>query len=354
MSNDPILVESGGLRGDWILMRTVETILVIVLLVTVLTTMLFATWPSVRRSSSADLRKVALSTLQTLDIDNTLGETVFKPTNDSAWANLQIALSSCLPPNIVYNLTVYQITNGSSTDLYSPINSISNSENLGESTDATSYLVTQNATFSLTQQKIDGTSGGTLYMLNCSDASGWWITGYSGQSLARDLYGLLSPYFQQTVVIQNTTQLGQILNGTALQNETLLNAVVCNVFGEVVPIPQGYYTSANVGYDPVESSYARYCHTLGQRVRQYNWTWVSIVGWPLYYVSNTAYFQYTQNTYGIFGVNKVGQAGRTAFLQGLDNQGYSFTTSEGVGSQSVVSGSMIALNSIFSGKPPTL
>lgn len=100
--------------------------------------------------------------------------------------------------------------------------------------------------------------------------------------------------------------------------------MVCNVFGEVVPIPQGYYTSVNVGYDDGNKSYARFCHTLGQKVRQYNWTWVSIVGYPLHYVSNTAYFADSQNTYGIYGVKETGPAGRTAFLQGLDNQPYSY------------------------------
>lgn len=318
------------------MMRTVETILVVMLLIAALTTSLFATWPSLRHASSQDLRRIALTTLETLDADNSLSETVFKPSNDPAWSDLQIALAGCLPPNVVYNLTVYQILSGSSTELYNPVNSISNSKTLGESTDTASYLVTYNATFSGAPEKIGGTSGGTLYILNCSDASGWWITGYTGQSLAQDLLNLLSQYFQKAVVVQNTAQLGQILNGTALQNETLLNAVVCNVFGEVVPIPQGYYTSANVGYDPVNSSYARYCYTLGQRVRQYNWTWVSIVGWPLYYVSNTAYFASTQNTYGIYGMNRVGQAGRTAFLQGLDNQSYFFRTDSGIGPGEIV------------------
>lgn len=322
-------------------MRTVETILVVMLLMAALTTSLFATWPSLRNASSQDLRRIALTTLETLDADNSLSETVFKPSNDSAWGDLQIALASCLPPNVVYNLTVYQILNqilnSSSTELYSPINSISNSKSLGESTDTASYLVTYNV-FNATPGKIGGTYGGTLYMLNCSDASGWWITGYTGQSLAQDLLNLLSQYFQKTVVVQNTAQLGQILNNTALQNETLRNAVVCNVFGEVVPIPQGYYMSANVGYDPdpVEFPYARYCYTLGQKVREYNWTWVSIVGWPLYYVSNTAYFASTQNNYGIYGVNQVGSAGRTAFLQGLDNQTYSYNTTSGVGPGRVV------------------
>jgi hypothetical protein len=326
------------------MMRTVETILVVILLITALTASLFATWPSLRNVSSNDLRRIALTTLETLDADNSLSETVFRSSDDPAWNSLQVALSSCLPPNMVYNLTVYQIQSGTSVELYSPVNSISNSKDLGESTDAASYLVTHNATFSVTPGKIGGTYGGTLYILNCSDSSGWWITGYTGQSLAQDLLNLLSQYFQRTIIVQNTAQLGQILNGTALQNETLPNAVVCNVFGEAVPVPQGYYTSANVGYDPINLSYARYCHTLGGKVRLYNWTWVSIVGYPLYYVSNTAYFAGIQNTYGIYGVNKVGPAGRTAFLQGLDNQSYSFVPGSDIGPEVVVNLTSEALN----------
>ena len=106
--------------------------------------------------------------------------------------------------------------------------------------------------------------------MNCSDSNGWWITGYTAHTLAEDLYKLLAPYFQATIMVQNTTQLGQLLNGTSLQNETLRNAVVINTFGETVPIPVGYYTGLGVGYDSIENSYARYCYTLGQKVQQYN------------------------------------------------------------------------------------
>lgn len=314
-------------------MRTFETILVVIIMITALTASLFAAWPSLRRVSTNDLRRIALTTLEVLDADHNLSETVFKPSSDSAWGDLQVALSSCLPSNMVYNLTVYEIQDSSETELYLPINSISNAKSLGVNTDAASYLVTANATFSMTPEKIGGTYGGTLYILNCSDSHGWWITGYSAQSLAQDVLNLLSPYFQKTIVVQNTTQFGQVLNGTALQNETLQNAVICNVFGEVVPIPQGYYTSVNVGYDSGNSSYARFCHTLGLRVHSYNWTWVSIVGYPLYYVSNTAYFASTENGFGIYGVKNVGPAGRTAFLQGLANKTYSYnsTSDYGVG-----------------------
>jgi hypothetical protein len=237
---------------------------------------------------------------------------------------------------MIYNLTIYEVavTQGR---IYNPIASISNAESLGIGSDAASYLTaSSNVTFNVTPEKIgEHGGGGTLYILNCSDANGWWITGYTAQKLADDLYNLLSPYFQTTVMVQDTTQLSQILNGTSLQGETLQNAVVINTFGETVPIPAGYYSSTDVGYDATRSSYARYCHTLGLRVRQYNWTWASIVGWPMYYVSNTATFSNSQNNWGIYGMVQVSSYGFQAFLQGLDNQPYSYSSSQ-TGSPGVV------------------
>ena len=62
-----------------------------------------------------------------------------------------------------------------------------------------------------------------------------------------------------------------------------------------------------------------------KRFSDYNWTWVSIVGYPLYYVSNTGLFPNSQNTWGIIWKwKKVGPAGLNAFLEGLDNQPYSY------------------------------
>jgi hypothetical protein len=121
-------------------------------------------------------------------------------------------------------------------------------------------------------------------------------------------------------MVQNTTDLGKILNGTSLQGETVQNAVVINTFGEAVPIPAGYY--ATQGYDSQAQSYAKYCYILGQTVRTYNFTWVSIVGYPLYYVSNVNLFPDEQNTWGIYGMKYVGPAGLNAFLRGLNNQDY--------------------------------
>ena len=236
---------------------------------------------------------------------------------------LQVAISASLPPNVIYNLTIYDVNQGDSLtqhggSLYNQTASISNAENLGTTTDVSTYTVaSSNVTFNFTPEKIGQANGGTLYILNCSDANGWWITGYTAQSLAQDLYNLLSPYFVNTIMVQNTAQLAQILNGTPLQGENLRNAVVINTYGEAVPIPTAY-CKAPYSAD----SYANYSYYLGQRVNLYNWTWSSIVGYPFYYVSNTVSFSGQQNSWGIYGMQMTGPGGSRAFLEGINNQTY--------------------------------
>jgi hypothetical protein len=304
------------------MMRTVEILLVIIIITgAFIIASLFAVLPSPQQVSPTNLQRLALTTLQVLDVHHDLSTTVFTPPDDPSWNNLKVALSASLPPNIVYNLSVYDVLTGNS-QVYSMANSISNAESLGVSTGASSDLVaSSNVTFSFIPEKIgEHGYGGTLYIMNCTDAYGWWITGYSAQKLAGDLYNLLSPYFQATVMVQNTTQLGQILNDTTISSlpyENVTNAVVINTCGEAVPIPSGYYATQGS-----QDSYAKYCYILGQRVRQYNWTWVSIVGYPLYYVSNTGLFPNNQNTWGIYGMELVAPAGLNSFLEGLDNQPY--------------------------------
>lgn len=135
--------------------------------------------------------------------------------------------------------------------------------------------------------------------------------------------------------------MGLLLNGTALTGERLQDAVIINTFGEAVPIPAGYYTTQ--GYDSSSRSYARYTYILGQRVNTYNWTWVSIVGYPLYYVTNTVTFASTQNTWGIYGMRIMGAdgtgggpSGLNAFLRGLDGQSFSYDSNGITGSPGVV------------------
>ena len=304
------------------MMRTIEVLLVIIIITGAsIIASLYAFLPQPQQVSPINLQRLALTTLEMLDSDHSLSQTVFTA---PPWSQLQTALSASLPPNIVYNLTVYDASAGG-TQLYNIINSISNAQSLGIASDVATYLVaSSNATFNAIPQKIGANgAGGTLYILNCSDSNGWWITGYTSQTLAADLYNLLSPYFQATVMVQNTAQLGQILNGSKISNspyENVTGAVVINTNGEAVPIPSGYYATA--GYDTAQSSYAKYGYLLGNATNYYNWTWVSIVGYPLYYVSNTGLFPNGNNTWGIYGMMLVGASGLNAFFEGLSNETY--------------------------------
>ena len=313
------------------MIRTIEVLFVIIILSgAFIAVSYFTVLPSPREVSPINLRRLSFTTLQTLDSNYDLSRAAFDTNNSTAWSGLQVALSASLPPEVVYNLTVYDI-NDADGQLYNYVNSISNTANLGTTNDVSTYAVaSSNVTFNVTPQKIgEGGNGGTLYILNCSDANGWWITGYTAQNLAQDLYNLLSPYFINTIMIQNTSQLNQLLSGTPIQTETLRNAVIINTFGENVPIPTTLATTYS-------SDLAQYPYFLGQKVRTYNWTWASIVGSPLYYVSNTGYFSGAgdQNGWGIFGTKQIASAGINAFLQGLDsktyaNNGTGLTTSVG-------------------------
>ena len=323
-------------------MRTIEVAIVILTITgAFVLTSYYVVLPHPGRISPLNLRQLALSTLETLNYKAELSEVVFNELSDPSWTRLQIMLSTSLPPNIVYNLSVYEVVNNNGTITYELITSLASSETgLGVGSESASLLVTSsNTTFRVIPEKIGERTGNktTLFILNCEDANGWWITGYTAQSLAQDFYELLSPYFETVVLINTTTELGELLNGTLLPMEKIRNAVVINTFGEAVPIPAGYYTSPNVGYDTGAGSYALYCYRIGEKVKQYNWTWASIVGYPFYYVSNKEYFKTSHNSWGIYGMKHVGPAGLNAFLRGLDGKPYQYDGGWITGSPGVVS-----------------
>lgn len=320
------------------MMRTIEILIVIVILSGAFAAAsFFAVLPGPRQVSPVNLRRLSLTTLQVLESEHGISRAAFEIENQTIWTNLQIALSASLSPNVIYNLTVYDVS-GIGSQLYTKMQSISNAEDLGITSNTASYMVSSsNVTFNVIPEKIGELEGGiTLYILDCSDANSWWTTGYTAHSLAQDLKSMLSPYFTSTVMVQTTDQLGQILDGTSIQGESIQNAVVLNTCGEAVPIPSGYYSSNGVGYDIDSDSFARYTYTLGQRVLEYNWTWVSAVGYPLYYVSNSQEFPNEDNNRGIYGMMEVGPAGFNAFLRGLDNQTYLYNTNWITGSPGVV------------------
>jgi hypothetical protein len=320
------------------MMRTVEVLLVIIFLCgAYVAASSIITLPSPSKVSPIALNRLALTTLQELDSRYDLSSAAFQPNNLTKWGNLQVALSASLPPNAVYNLTVYNVNTASNgAPLYSSLASFSNAANLGVGSDASSYLVaSSDVSYRFSPQNI--TSNGTpitLYILNCSDTAGWWITGYTPTGLAQTVYSLLSPYFSNTIMVQNTNQLNQLLNGHSIQGEAINNSVIINTCGEAVPIPQSFSSSgvnSTLGWDSTanggQGSYAKYDYTLGKITHLYNWTWVSIVGYPFYYVTNTGFLNTTQNSWGIYGMYAVTSPGLSAFLEGLDNQNYNYVGS---------------------------
>jgi hypothetical protein len=311
------------------MMRTIEVLIVIIIIAgAFVAASAYAVLPWPREVSPINLRRLSYTTLQTLDSSYDLSEAAFAVDNSSAWTSLQTALSASLPPNVLYNLTVYDVGNSSTTQLYTALKTITNTDNLGSTSDAFSYTVASSSvTFNMVPEKIGENGGGTLYILNCNDANGWWITGYTAQGLAQDLYRMLSPYFTTTILVNSTAQLRQLLDGqtiSGIADESVDDAVIINTFGESIPMPQEYAqdgSRASEGYDS-SHGYAKYCWTIGNKVRTYNWTWASIVGYPFYYVTNTVTFS-NQQDWGIYGIRNVGQSGVRAFLEGLDNQAYS-------------------------------
>lgn len=319
------------------MIRTIEVLFTIIIIAGAFVAVsYFTVLPPPSQVSPMNLRRLSFSTLQTLNSNYDLSNAAFQPNNASLWSGVQVALSASLPSNVVYNLTVYDV-NGDDGKIYDSVASVSNAQSMGSTSDMSTYTVASlNVTFSFSPQKIgEGTNGGTLYILNCSDANGWWITGYTAQSLAQDLYNLLSPYFVNTIMVQNTNQLRQLIDNQTISgspSERVQNAVVINTFGESVPMPQEYYqgnSRASEGYDasaPSGMNYVRYCYTLGSTVRAYNWTWASIVGYPFYYVSNNVVFSGVQNGWGIYGMRMTASGGSRAFLEGLADQPYSYNS----------------------------
>ena len=153
------------------MLRTVEALFVVVL---VLSTLLglthFVDIPSPRSLSSVGLKDLAASTLESLNDDNFLTETVFS--NDPTdWAQLQNSLESSLLPNVMYKLTVYAIDSSSTGELeYTPLNSIYNFEGELPSASETAFctVTSPNVTYAITPEKISiGEKKITLYIFNC-------------------------------------------------------------------------------------------------------------------------------------------------------------------------------------------
>jgi hypothetical protein len=299
------------------MLKTLETLFVVVLVFTTLySVQTYIQLPSPRISSSIGLQEYATSTLKSLDNDGTLTRAAFSEGEE--WpTDILKSVDSSLPANTIYKLTAYQIVSDAMIGSLRYVVNKTGPSNVGlfpSGSVTSTYTVTSpDVTVTQTPEKISSIDGPlTLYILNCDDANGWWITGFTPQTLASDVYQMMSPYFETTILVNSTTQLETLLSGlpiTANPKERVKGAVVVNTFGETVPIPSSQ-----------AASYETYPYKVGQRVNLSNWTWVSIVGYPFYYASNTASFADDENGWGIYGMNMISSKGLNYFLQGIDSQ----------------------------------
>src|SRR3990172_930974 len=110
------------------MMRTLEVLIVITILIGAFVVVsYFAVLPSPRQVAPLNLRRLALTTLETLDSSHDLSRAAFDIGNDTTWSRLQVALSAMLPADIIYNLTILEVnSNASGTELFAPVKSISN------------------------------------------------------------------------------------------------------------------------------------------------------------------------------------------------------------------------------------
>jgi hypothetical protein len=297
------------------MLKTVEALFVVVLVFTTLYSVQnYIQLPSPRLASSIGLQEFATSTLKSIDSDGALTQAAFS--KGSEWpTEILKSIDSNLPPNTIYKLTAYQIDFNLTTGKLQYISNKTGPGDIGDfpsGSITTSYTVTSpDVTVTQTPEKIKSKGSYlTLYILNCDDANGWWITGFTGQTLANDVYEKMSPYFETTIMVNSTAQLETLLSGSPITNnpkERVQDAVVINTFGESIPIPSSQ-----------AASYEKYPYSVGKRVNQSNWTWVSIVGYPFYYASNKVSFASYNNSWGIYGMRLIESQGLNYFLQGID------------------------------------
>jgi len=93
------------------MMRTIEVLIVIIIITgAFIAASFFAVLPWPRQVSPMNLRRLSFTTLQMLDSNHDLSRAAFETDNATLWGGLQIALAASLPPNVIYNLTVYEVS----------------------------------------------------------------------------------------------------------------------------------------------------------------------------------------------------------------------------------------------------
>ncbi len=159
--------------------------------------------------------------------------------------------------------------------------------------------------------------GTYVFVIQCRDAPSWWvgdidkvIEGFADvMATAGTMFNL--------IYVNTTQQLYDFMMGndvTADDGSTLRlgfeyrlqYSVFMNGHGEAVPIPSQFVSGTNPNWQA-------YFDFIRNKIKQYGWTWLSITGYPFYYVSNHAYDAYW-NTWNVPGLYNIGSSGVNEFL----------------------------------------
>ena len=295
-------------------MRMVEALFVVVLVSgSLLGVINYTTIPSPKESSSKGLEDTALTILRSLDENNKLTRAAFSSTQ-SDHAEIQKALDATLPPNMVYNMSVVRLDLDLNKLDYNTTWSVSNFKGTPPTGSKTvTYAVTSpKVTVDAVRGKIS--VGGipiTLYILNCTDAYSWFPAEGSVSSISKDVYDILSPWFETTVMINSTAQLRDLVSKNIgdppiKPGSRLANAVVVNPLGGTYPAPLG------VDLNDPDGVLRDGAWQLGKAAYRMNWTYTCYVGYPQEYVSSS--------NNGLQGLSMMERRLLDAFLTGLDNR----------------------------------
>ncbi len=296
------------------MMRMVEALFVVVLVSgSLLGVVNYTTIPSPKESSSKGLEDTALTVLRSLDENNQLTKAAFS-TDTSVHAELQKALDATLPPNMVYNMSVVRLDLATNKLDYNTRWSVSNFKGTPPTGSKTvTYAVTNpKVTVEAVRGKISvGGTPITLYILNVTDAYSWFPAEGTVSSISKEAYDILAPWFETTVMINNTAQLRELVKMNVTDppmkpGASLTNALIVNPLGGTYPIPVGFDLN-----DP-KGEQVGYAWELGRATYRMNWTYMCYVGYPQDYVSGP------RN--GLQGLSEMERRLLDAFLVGLDNR----------------------------------
>jgi hypothetical protein len=147
--------------------------------------------------------------------------------------------------------------------------------------------------------------GTYVFVINCSDAPSWWVgdikqvvNGFASvMKKAGTMFNL--------IYVNTTQQLYDFMNNNNVTADNgmvlrpgfeyrLQYSVFMNGHGEAIPIPRQYVSGTN-------PQWRSYFDFIRNQIKKYCWIWISITGYPFYYVSNS-YYNSSWTRWGVPGL----------------------------------------------------